>query len=249
MDAATPRSAPGAEAYRPTARAAVKRLPKRGHYDHATVHEVLDAGVIGHVGYAIDGQPFVTPTAYWREGSVLYWHGSSASRMLRHLESGLPACLAVSHLDGFVMARAGFHHSINYRSVMAFGTARLLADPAAKLAALEAFVARLYPGRWDEVRPPSAQEMKATKVIAMEIEEASAKIRSGPPVDDEEDYALPVWSGVIPVTSVIGPAVADPRLATGAVWPQHLGDYAPGTALDDILARHAPTAATETEPA
>ena len=249
MDTTPPRPAPDAASYRPTARAQVKRLPKRGHYDHATVHGVLDAGVIGHVGYAIDGQPFVTPTAYWREGSVLYWHGSSASRMLRHLESGLPACLAVSHLDGFVMARAGFHHSINYRSVMAFGIARLLADPAAKLAALEAFVARLYPGRWDEVRAPNPQEMKATKVIAMEIEEASAKIRSGPPVDDEEDYALPGWAGVIPVTTVIGEGVDDPRLAPGTAWPQHLGDYAPGAALDDILSRLAAKAARETEPA
>ncbi len=248
MDTTMPRPAPDAASYPPTARARVKRLPKRGHYDHATVHAVLDAGVIGHVGYAIDGQPFVTPTAYWREGGTLYWHGSSASRMLRHLESGLPACLAVSHLDGFVMARSGFHHSMNYRSVMAFGTARLVADDAAKLAALQAFVARLYPGRWDEVRAPNPQEMKATKVIAMEIEEAAAKVRSGPPGDDEADYALPGWAGVIPVTTVIGRAVDDPRLAPGAVWPQHLGDYAPGAGLDDVLTRLAAKTVRETEP-
>jgi hypothetical protein len=235
MDTATPQ----AHAYRPTARSRVKRLPKRGHYDHATVHGVLDSGVIAHVGYSIDGQPFVTPTAYWREGQALYWHGSSASRMLRHLEAGVPACVAVTHLDGFVMARAGFHHSINYRSVMAFGTAQLVADPAEKLAALEAFVARLYPGRWDEVRPPTGQELKATKMIVMPIEEASAKIRSGGPVDDEEDYALPCWAGVIPVRQVIVAGVPDTRLAPGTPWPQHLGGYGDGVALDDVLSRYA----------
>lgn len=235
MDAATPR----ADSYRPTARSRVKRLPKRGHYDHATVHDVLDAGVIAHVGYAIDGQPFVTPTAYWREGQALYWHGSSASRMLRHLEAGVPACLAVSHLDGFVLARSGFHHSINYRSVMAFGVARLVADADEKLAALEAFVARLYPGRWDEVRPPTAQELKATKMIVMPIEEAAAKIRTGGPVDDEEDYALPCWAGVIPVGQTIGAGIPDARLAPGTPWPQHLRGYGDGVALDDVLLRYA----------
>jgi nitroimidazol reductase NimA-like FMN-containing flavoprotein (pyridoxamine 5'-phosphate oxidase superfamily) len=235
MDATTPPTA----AYLPTSRSKVKRLPKRGAYDHATVHAVLDAGLLGHVGYVMDGQPFVTPTAYWREGTTLYWHGSSASRMLRHLEAGMPACLAASHLDGLVMARAGFHHSINYRSVMAFGTARLVADAGEKLAALEAFVARLYPGRWDAVRPPTVQELKGTKVIAMEIDEASAKIRSGAPVDDEEDYALPTWAGVIPVRQVIGEAIDDPRLASGIAFPSHLGDYVPGTRFDDILSRYA----------
>ncbi len=238
MDAATPPTAADAT-YAPTGRSKVKRLPKRGAYDHATVHAVLDAGLLGHVGYVMDGQPFVTPTAYWREGTVLYWHGSSASRMLRHLEAGMPACLAASHLDGLVMARSGFHHSINYRSVMAFGTARLVADAHDKLAALEAFVARLYPGRWDAVRPPTAQELKATKMIAMEIDEASAKIRTGAPVDDEEDYALPIWAGVIPVASVIGAAVDDPRLTPGVAFPPHLGDYVPGAGFDDILSRYA----------
>lgn len=236
MDAATP-------AYRPTARSKVKRLAKRAHYDHATVHAVLDAGVIGHVGYAIDGQPFVTPTAYWRAGSRLYWHGSSASRMLRHLAEGMKACLAVSHLDGFVMARSGFHHSINYRSAMAFGTARLIADRDEKLAALDAFVARVFPGRGAELRPIAEQEIKATKVIAMEIEEASAKIRTGDPVDDEADYALPVWAGVIPVRQEIGAAEPDTRLAPGTPWPQHLGDYRDGARLDALLSRYAAGAA------
>lgn len=246
MDAATPPTTPAAAAgYRPTGRSRVKRLPKRGAYDHQTVHAVLDAGLLGHVGYVMDGQPFVTPTAYWREGTRLYWHGSSASRMLRHLEAGQPACLAASHLDGLVMARAGFHHSINYRSVMAFGTARLVADPSDKLAALEAFVARLYPGRWDAVRPPTAQELKATKLIAMEIDEASAKIRTGAPVDDEEDYALPIWAGVIPVHQVIGEVVDDPRLASGIAFPSHLGDYVSGAGFDDILSRYATQAYEE----
>ncbi len=235
MDAATPAN----PAYRPTGRSKVKRLAKRAHYDHATVHAVLDAGVIGHVGYAIDGQPFVTPTAYWREGTRLYWHGSSASRMLRHLAEGMPACLAVSHLDGFVMARSGFHHSLNYRSVMAFGIARLIDDPAAKLAALDAFVDRVYPGRRAELRAPTAQEIKSTKVIAMEIAEASAKIRTGGPGDDEEDYALPVWAGAIPVRQVIGAAEPDTRLAPGTPWPQHLGDFGDGVPLDALLSRYA----------
>lgn len=238
MDAAAPGTT-AADAYRPTARSKVKRLAKRAHYDRATVHGVLDAGLLGHVGYAIDGQPFVTPTAYWRQGDVLYWHGSSASRMLRHLAQGLPACLAASHLDGFVLARSGFHHSLNYRSVMAFGTARLVEDPAAKDAALTAFVERLFPGRSAEIRAATAQEIKGTKVIAMTIDEASAKIRNGPPVDDEEDYALPVWAGVVPVRQVIGAAVPDARLVPGVQWPQHLAGYAPGAGLDDLLRRYA----------
>jgi nitroimidazol reductase NimA-like FMN-containing flavoprotein (pyridoxamine 5'-phosphate oxidase superfamily) len=149
-------STPTPNAFRRTPRSRVRRLPKRGHYDRATVHAVLDAGVICHVGYVIDGQPYVTPTAYWRHGDRLYWHGSAASRMLRHLAPGAPACVTVTHLDGFVLARSGFHHSINYRSAMAFGTARLVADEAEKEAALEAFMNRLWPGRWREVRDRTA---------------------------------------------------------------------------------------------
>lgn len=239
------RSADRPDSYRPTERSRVKRLPKRGAYDHETVHAVLDAGIIGHVGYAIDGQPFVTPTAYWRDGGRLYWHGSSASRMLRHLAGGMPACLAVSHLDGLVLARSGFHHSLNYRSMMAFGTARLVADPAEKAAALDAFVDRLYPGRRPEIRPPTGQELKATTVIVMPIEEASAKIRSGGPGDDEADYALPVWAGVIPVRQAIGAAIPDARLMPGTMRPPHLEAFADGAALDGLLSRHV----RKTEPA
>jgi nitroimidazol reductase NimA-like FMN-containing flavoprotein (pyridoxamine 5'-phosphate oxidase superfamily) len=199
----------------------VRRLPKRGHYDRDTVHAVLDAGVICHVGYVLDGQPYVTPTCHWRRGDRLYWHGSSASRMLRHLKGGVPVCVTVTHLDGFVLARSGFHHSVNYRSVMALGCAQALPDEA-KLEALREFVERLFPGRWDELRPPTAQEIKATTVLWMDLDEVSAKIRTGPPVDDEEDYALPVWAGVLPVASMIGRPQADPRLGGGIQAPVHL---------------------------
>ncbi len=204
-----------------TARTRIRRLPKRAHYDRETVHAVLDAGVLCHVGYVIDDQPYVTPTSHWRHGDRLYWHGSSASRMLRHLKQGVPACVTVTHLDGFVLARSGFHHSVNYRSVMAFGRAQLVADEA-KADALEHFVERLFPGRWDELRPPTAQELKATTVVWMDLDEVSAKVRTGPPVDDEEDYALPVWAGVLPVTSGFGRPEPDARLIPGVPLPDYL---------------------------
>jgi uncharacterized protein len=210
-----------------TARTRVRRLPKRGHYDRDTVHAVLDAGILCHVGYVIDDQPYVTPTCHWRHADRLYWHGSSASRMLRHLKQGVPACVTVTHLDGFVLARSGFHHSVNYRSVMALGRARLVPDEA-KLDALEHFVERLFPGRWDELRPPTAQEIKATTVLWMDLDEVSAKIRTGPPVDDEEDYALPVWAGVLPVSSVRGMPEPDARLVPGIVLPDYLRGGATG---------------------
>ena len=201
----------------------MRRLPKRGHYDRETVHAVLDAGVLCHVGYVIDGQPYVTPTCHWRHGDRLYWHGSSASRMLRHLKQGVPACVTVTHLDGFVLARSGFHHSVNYRSVMALGHARPVPDED-KTEALRDFVERLFPGRWDELRPPTAQEIKATTVLWMDLDEVSAKIRTGPPVDDEEDYALPVWAGVLPVSSRRGLPEPDARLVPGTALPEYLRD-------------------------
>jgi len=208
----------------PSARSKVKRLPKRGHYDRATIYAILDAGFICHVGYAIGGQPYVTPTAYWREGDAVYWHGSSASRMLRALETGADCCLTVTHLDGLVLARSAFHHSLNYRSVMLFGTPYKVQDAADKLVKLEAFVERLYPGRWRELRPMNAEELKVTTVLGMHIDEASAKLRTGGPVDDEPDYALPIWAGVIPVHSVAVTAVGDERLLKGVKMHASIAD-------------------------
>lgn len=211
-----------ADDFKPTKRTRIKRLPKRAHYDRASVHAILDAGAIAHVGYLIDGEPYVTPTAYWRQGEHVYWHGSSASRAIRAMAAGSPVCLTVSHLDGLVMARSAFHHSVNYRSVMAFGTATLVEDRAHKLAALEDFVERLYPGRWAELRPVNAQELKATTVLFMDLREVAAKIRTGPPVDDEEDYALPIWAGVVPVTLATGAPVDDARNLPGVKRPAYL---------------------------
>ncbi len=206
----------------PTERTRLRRLHERGHFDQETIHAILDAGLLCHVGYVVDGAPFVTPTLYWREGDRVYWHGSSASRMLRHQAGGVPVCLTVSHLDGIVLARSGFHHSINYRSVMLFGSARQVTGAADKERHLRTFMEQLYPGRWDELRPINAQEIKATKVLGMDIDEASANVRTGPPIDDEEDYALRVWAGVVPVRTVIGEPVPDPRLMAGVAEPDNL---------------------------
>lgn len=208
--------------FSPSERSRVRRVHERAHYDRATIYPILDAGFLCHVGYVIDGQPYVTPTCYWRDGDRLYWHGSSASRMLRTVSDAVPVCFTVSHLDGIVLARSGFHSSINYRSVMAFGHAKAIDDPKAKLTSLEDFVDRLHPGRWQELRPVNAQELKGTTVVAMEIEEASAKVRTGPPKDDEEDYALGVWAGVLPIRMVTGAAEPDPRLKAGTAAPGYL---------------------------
>jgi hypothetical protein len=211
--------------YAPTPRTKVKRKPERGHYDRATVHAILDAGLVCHVGYAIDGQPYVTPTAYWREGEHVYWHGSSASRMLKTLKTGIPACLTVAHLDGLVLARSGFHHSLNYRSVMILGVARVVEGDAAKTRALRAFMERIAPGRWDEVRAPTKQELKATTVLYMSIEEISAKVRPGGCIDDEEDYALNCWAGVLPIKTMIGTPIPDARLKPGIPVPAYLKTF------------------------
>lgn len=222
-------------AFTPTDRSRVKRLHERGKYDEATIFPILDAAFIAHIAYVIDGQPFVTPTAFWREGRTLYWHGSAASRMLRFQEAGVPACVAVTHLDGLVLARSGFHHSLNYRSVMAFGTAHLVVGAAEEARQLDLFIDRLYPGRRAEIRPNEKQELKATTVISMEIEEASAKIRTGPPKDDEPDYALDCWAGIIPVAQVVGAAIADPKLKAGVAFPKGLSGYAAGARFDALL--------------
>ena len=218
-----------------TSRNRVKRLHERGSYDHAAVFAVLDAGLLCHVAYTFDGQPYCTPTIHWREGDMLYWHGSSASRMLRQLRGGTPACLTVSHLDGLVLARTGFNHSANYRSAMCFGTARIVDEPDEKMKALASVVDRFYPGRSETLRPVSVQEAKATMVIGMRIEEASAKVRAKGVGDDEEDYGHPVWAGVIPVRMVIGAAEPCPRLLPGIERPGNLDGYAEGERLDAAL--------------
>ncbi|PZV40067.1 flavin-nucleotide-binding protein [Mesorhizobium kowhaii] len=218
-----------------TSRNRVKRLHERGSYDRAAVFAVLDAGLLCHVAYTFDGQPYCTPTIHWREDDRIYWHGSSASRMLRQLRGGTPACLTVSHLDGLVLARSGFNHSANYRSAMCFGTARIIDEPQEKLKALAGVVDRFYPGRSETLRPISVQEAKATTVIGMRIEEASAKVRAKGVGDDEEDYGHPVWAGVIPVRMVIGAAEPCPRLLPGIKRPQNLSGYAEGERLDRAL--------------
>ena len=212
------------DAYAATARTRVKRMPKRGSYDRDTVHAIVDAARVCHVGYAIDGQPYVTPTAHWRDGERIYWHGSSASRMLRSLKpGGVPVCLTVTHIDGLVLARSAFNHSMNYRSVMAFGDAHLVDDADHKLQALETFTNRLYPGRWAELRPATAQELKATTVLWLDLDEVSAKVRSGPPGDDAEDLAWPCWAGVVPMRTVMDAPIAEAHVPPGMPVPAYPG--------------------------
>ncbi|MDD9926864.1 MAG: pyridoxamine 5'-phosphate oxidase family protein [Rhodospirillaceae bacterium] len=214
------------DGYSPTPRAKIKRSHKRARYDKATVFEILDAAQMVHVGYAIDEQPYVTPTMHWRDGDTLYWHGSSASKMLRAVRTGIPACVTAAIFDGYVLARSPFHHSANYRTVMAFGRAQAVEGRQAKEDALYKFMEELWPGRWDACRENYTQEMKATCVVVMEIEEAAAKIRTGPPVDDEEDYAnVKVWSGVVPALHKYGKPVADDRLDPDTPLPDYLSPY------------------------
>jgi nitroimidazol reductase NimA-like FMN-containing flavoprotein (pyridoxamine 5'-phosphate oxidase superfamily) len=212
--------------FTPTERTQVKRLPKRGKYERETVLAILDAGFVCHVGFSVDGQPYVIPTNYGRSGDTIYLHGSAASRMLRTLSEGVPVSVTVTHVDGLVLARSGFHHSINYRSVMAFGVAELVTDEAHKTAALKAFVERIFPGRWDTLRPVTSQEMKATTVLSMPLEEVSAKVRVGPPKDDDEDYALPIWAGVVPLTLTPSEAIPDPKNLAGVALPEHVRRFA-----------------------
>jgi nitroimidazol reductase NimA-like FMN-containing flavoprotein (pyridoxamine 5'-phosphate oxidase superfamily) len=205
----------------PSPRSRVKRVADRGHYDAATLHAILDAGYACHVAFLHDGQPMVIPTAYWREGDHLYIHGSTKSRMAMALAEGIPACVAVTLLDGLVLARSAFHHSMNYRSVVAIGAFEKLPD-GHKMAALEAFTERVAPGRWSEIRPPNRQELKGTMVLRMPLDEASAKIRKGPPKDDTEDMAIPAWAGVLPFASGFAAPVPDPQLADGIALPGYL---------------------------
>jgi nitroimidazol reductase NimA-like FMN-containing flavoprotein (pyridoxamine 5'-phosphate oxidase superfamily) len=205
----------------PSPRVRVKRLHERGHYDAETIHGILDAMPICSVGYVFNSQPYVTPTLQWREGDHMYWHGSSASRMLEAVDDA-DVCVTVTLIDGFVMARSAFHHSANYRSVMALGRAHKIKDRDEKEARLKTFVDTLFPGRWDMLRPMNAQELKATTVLSLPLNEASAKIRTGPPKDDEEDYALPIWAGVVPVRMQIGAPVNDERNLAGVLPPEHV---------------------------
>jgi len=218
-----------------TERNRLRRRHERGRFDKATVYDILDAAMVAHIAYVLDGQPFCTPTGFWREGDHLYWHGSAASRMVRFQSSGVPVCVTVTHLDALVLARSGFHHSVNYRSVMVFGTARPVDDPADKRRAMDGFVDRFFPGRSAEIRPPNAQEIKATSFIVMEIEQASGKIRSTHVADDEPDYALPVWAAVLPIRQVIGEAEPCPRLLPGVAVPEGVRGYRPGRRLDEAL--------------
>ncbi len=206
-----------------TEKSRVVRAPARGFYDRETAYGIIDSTSLCHVSYLIDGQPYVTPTCHWREGDHIYWHGSSASRMIRQSE-GQPVCLAVTHLDGFVLARSAFHHSVNYRSVMLFGTPAKVEGEEKELS-LKAFIEGLFPGRWDTLRPMKEKEIKATTVLAMPIDEGSAKIRAAPPVDDEEDYALPIWCGVIPLQTAVRPLEPDTRNLDNLELPAHVSGF------------------------
>jgi uncharacterized protein len=208
-----------------TDRTTLKRLPKRGSYDREVVHAILDEGFICHVGFIADGKPVVIPTGYARVEDQLYIHGSQASRMLRTLKTGLDVCVTVTLIDSLVLARSAFHHSMNYRSVVVFGKATAIEEADAKLAALRALSEQIVPGRWDEVRGPNDQELKATTVLSLPLAEVSAKVRTGPPLDDTEDYALEVWAGVLPLKLVAGEPVNDPVLREGIQTPSHLFKY------------------------
>jgi uncharacterized protein len=197
----------------PSPRTRVRRMPARADYGRETIEAILDEALVAHVGFAVDGRPCVIPTLHARIGESVYFHGSSASRTVRALAAGAPVCLTVTLLDGLVLARSAVHHSVNYRSVVVFGKATSIETPSEKMAAIEAFTERLIPGRWDEVRAPTAKELKAIKVFTLPLDEASAKTRTGPPVDDEEDYALDTWAGVIPLEMTAGAPIPDGRLA------------------------------------
>ena len=206
----------------PTPRVRVRRAPKRAMYDRAQVDAILDEAIVCHVGFAVDGQPYVIPTLHARVGDVVYLHGSTASRMVRTLAAGAPCALTVTLLDGVVLARSAFHHSANYRSVTVLGRASLVTSEDERLRALRAFTDQLVPGRWEHVRPPSAKEMKGTQVLALALDEAAAKIRAGPPVDDDEDMGRDVWAGELPLALEVAEPRPDPQLAAAVAVPDHV---------------------------
>jgi uncharacterized protein len=209
----------------PTPRTRVVREPQRAVYDRKVVNRILDEGFICHVGFVVDGQPFVIPTSYGRHEDVLYIHGSAASRMLRNVSGGMPVCVTVTLLDGLVLAHSIFNHSMNYRSVVVLGTGTAIEDREEKLAALRLLSEHIVPGRWQEARQPNEKELKATIIIRVPIREFSAKVREGPVIDDEEDYAFPVWAGVLPLNLVVGDPVTDSRLREGIDVPDYVKRY------------------------
>ncbi|HMJ37276.1 MAG TPA: pyridoxamine 5'-phosphate oxidase family protein [Baekduia sp.] len=214
----------------PSQRARVRRAPARADYERATIDAILDEALVAHLGFVIDGQPYVIPTLHARIGDDVYLHGAASSRMVTMLGAGIPACLTVTLVDGLVLARSAFHHSMNYRSAVVLGHARYVEGPQERAAALEAFTDRLIPGRWEEVRPPTRQELKGTRVLAMSLTEASAKVRTGDPVDDADDYALDVWAGTVPLTVEPGVPVPDARLRDGIAPSAAVTDWAAGAA-------------------
>jgi nitroimidazol reductase NimA-like FMN-containing flavoprotein (pyridoxamine 5'-phosphate oxidase superfamily) len=211
--------------YTPTPRTRLVREADRAVYDRETVYRILDEGFLCHVGFVAEGQPFVIPTSYGRKEGVLYIHGSAASRMLRNIKEGLPVCVTVTLLEGLVLARSIFNHSMNYRSVVVLGKATLVDDPDEKLAALRLLSEHIIPGRWADARQPNERELKATSVLRLSIEEFSAKVRQGPPIDDEEDYSFPTWAGVVPLEMIAGTPISDPRLDPAREVPAYAKHY------------------------
>jgi uncharacterized protein len=211
----------------PTRRTRVRRVPQRGEYDRAAIDAILDETLISHVGFVHEDQPVVIPTLHARMGDRLYLHGSAASRMLRTLAKGVPVCATATLVDGLVLARSAFHHSVNYRSVVVFGTATLVEPGDETMRALHLFTDKLVPGRWDDVRPPTRQELKGTKVLSLPLDEASAKVRTGPPIDEDEDYDLPVWAGVVPLSTQVAEPVPDPRLDPAIETPGYVAEWRP----------------------
>ena len=214
----------GADSSLKSARTRVRRKPGRGAYDFATIAAILDEGFVCHVGFVTDRQPYVIPTGYGRAGRTLYIHGSFASRMLNELAKGIPVCVTVTLVDGLVLARSGFHSSVNYRSVVILGRATLV-DGDDKEAALKTISEHILPGRWADIRGPARRELKGTTVLAIDIAEASAKIRTGPPVDDAKDYALDCWAGVMPLTLKAGKPLPDPALRAGIPVPGYVRKF------------------------
>ena len=208
-----------------TAKNRIKRYPQRGHYDHETIYRILDESLICHVGFVENGQPYVIPTNFARVEDHVVLHGAIASRLLKHVESGHPICVEVTIVDGLVLARSIFHHSVNYRSVVLFGKGHLIEEEQEKLTALQAIAEHLIPGRWQEARRPNRKELNATRVVSIKIDEASAKVRMGPPIDEQEDYALPVWAGVLPLQELPLSPIRDELQSQDVPLPEYIAGY------------------------